>query len=106
VAILASGKLAVVPSSTCRGDIVINGYLPWIVRPLDLEDMSLHDSKIRHQFEELFGRIFRFQVDREITLQWPVEHCAFIGEGWMECFSGHIVRPKVYGEHRIYAIHQ
>jgi hypothetical protein len=105
VAILASGKLAVVPSSTCRGDIVINGYLPWIVRPLDLENMSPFDSKIRHQFGGLFHRIFRHQVDRELNLQWPVEHCAFIGEGWMECFSSHITRPGVRGEHRNYAIH-
>jgi len=96
---LASGRCSIVPASTCKGDIYVEGLeASWILRPLN---SSKRDQHLEAQIRDLLGHNLNPDDRLGIT---PIEHCVLVGQCWSYFDS-------LYGNSRspfsptIYAIH-
>jgi len=91
---LASGRCSIVPASTCKEDIYVEGLeASWILRPLNPPERDQHlEAQIRD--------LLRHDLDPDQFGIMPIEHCMLVGQCWSRVYSG-----PLSSQQTIYAIH-
>ena len=97
---LASGRCSIVPASTCKEDIYVEGSeASWILRPLNSPKRDQHlEAQIRDLLRHNLNPDDRFGI-------MPIEHCVLVGQCWsyFDSLYGNYRSP--FSRKTIYAIH-
>jgi len=94
---LASGRCCMVPASTCKEDIYVEGLkAPWILRPLNSPKRDQHlEAQIRD----------RNPYDRFKMGIMPIKHCVLVGQCWTYSKSPYVDPRSHSSQETLYAIH-
>lgn len=94
---LASGRCCMVPASTCKEDIYVEGLkAPWILRPLNSPKRDQHlEAQIRD----------RNPYDRFKMGIMPIKHCVLVGQCWTYSKSLYTNSRSHTSQETLYAIH-
>jgi hypothetical protein len=76
----------VAAACACKGDVVIDGKATtWIVRSIIPEVILPLETNIRAQLREREPRPrSRLDAAEKFDAESPIQHCAFIGESWVQ----------------------